>query len=97
MIRFLDLMKAHWAAQPEKYNTWLDIMSDFRRGGFDTRGVKERLSKLYDGNTVLIEGFNHFLPPGYGIDCDQSEGFPVEQPNHTAIATPEDAVVISDG
>lgn len=34
----------------------------------DTPGVIERVSTLFQGNPLLIQGFNTFLPPGYKIE-----------------------------
>ena len=35
----------------------------------DTPGVIDRVSALFRGHPVLIQGFNTFLPAGYRIDC----------------------------
>ncbi|KAL8914321.1 MAG: hypothetical protein Q9171_001041 [Xanthocarpia ochracea] len=82
----LDQVKAYYAAQPEKYNMFLNILSDFKHHALDTRGLMERISKLHDGDTVLVERFNTPLPTGYRTVRDQSEGFSVERSNHAAIA-----------
>jgi len=44
----------------------------------DTPGVIKRVSQLFHGHPVLIQGFNTFLPVGYRIECSsdpQDEGF----------------------
>jgi len=38
------------------------------RGSIDTPGVINRVSRLFKGHPVLIQGFNTFLPVGYRID-----------------------------
>jgi paired amphipathic helix protein Sin3a len=35
----------------------------------DTPGVIQRVSQLFHGHPVLIQGFNTFLPVGYRIEC----------------------------
>lgn len=35
----------------------------------DTPGVIKRVSQLFDGHPILIQGFNTFLPVGYLIEC----------------------------
>lgn len=44
-------------------------MKDFKSQGIDTPGVIDRVSTLFRGHPVLIQGFNTFLPPGYRIEC----------------------------
>ncbi|KAL8833074.1 MAG: hypothetical protein Q9176_008100 [Flavoplaca citrina] len=96
-LRYLNQVKVHYLAQPEKYEMFLNIMEDFKRGAIGTRGVMEQVLKLHDGNAVLVEGFNAFLPPGYRTVYNQSEGFSFEYPNDIVIAAPDDAVVINEG
>lgn len=49
------------------------IMKDFKSQGIDTPGVIDRVSTLFRGHAVLIQGFNTFLPPGYRIECTVSK------------------------
>lgn len=74
----------------------MDIILDFKCRAIDTPGVIERIAELFSGNTVFLEGFNAFLPPGYKMVCDQSEVVYVEGPNHTVIAAPDKRFVIGD-
>lgn len=39
------------------------------RLSIDTPGVIERVSMLFRGYPMLIQGFNTFLPAGYRIEC----------------------------
>jgi histone deacetylase complex regulatory component SIN3 len=39
----------------------------------DTPGVIDRVSSLFHGHPVLIQGFNTFLPAGFRIDCVSTE------------------------
>jgi len=38
----------------------------------DTPGVIDRVSRLFEGHSELIVGFNTFLPPGYKIEMSSS-------------------------
>ena len=39
------------------------------RISIDTPGVIARVSDLFNGHPMLIQGFNTFLPVGYQIEC----------------------------
>src|SRR5450755_1376722 len=56
------------------------LKQDFR---IDTPGVIERVSSLFTGHPMLIQGFNTFLPPGYRIECGTEEN-----PNAIRVTTP---------
>ncbi|THH20510.1 hypothetical protein EW146_g864 [Bondarzewia mesenterica] len=68
-LSYLDAVKIQFAEKPDVYNQFLDIMKDFKSQLIDTPGVIARVSMLFQGNPVLIQGFNTFLPPGYHINC----------------------------
>ncbi|KAJ7603109.1 the Msin3a Pah1-Sap25 Sid complex, partial [Roridomyces roridus] len=67
-LGYLDEVKAEYENQPEVYETFLDIMKDFKTLKFDTVGVMERVSQLFHGSPRLIEAFNTFLPVGYRME-----------------------------
>jgi len=67
---YLDRVKITFRANPAKYNTFLDIMKDFKKGSIDTLEVITLVSDLFCGETALINGFNTFLPPGYKLQTD---------------------------
>ena len=68
-LSYLDQVKIRFSDQPDVYNKFLDIMKDFKSQAIDTPGVIERVSNLFNGHPMLIQGFNTFLPPGYRIEC----------------------------
>ncbi|KAI0687713.1 hypothetical protein BC835DRAFT_1376116 [Cytidiella melzeri] len=68
-LGYLDRVKAQFVEQSEVYNHFLDIMKDFKSQIIDTPGVIDRVSSLFRGHPILIQGFNTFLPAGYRIDC----------------------------
>ncbi|KIP11841.1 hypothetical protein PHLGIDRAFT_27677 [Phlebiopsis gigantea 11061_1 CR5-6] len=68
-LGYLDCVKQQFADQSDVYNRFLDIMKDFKSQFIDTPGVIERVSTLFRGYPMLIQGFNTFLPAGYRIEC----------------------------
>ena len=56
----------------------------------DTPGVITRVSELFVGRPILIQGFNTFLPPGYKIECG-----PGNDPNVIRVTTPMGTLVQS--
>ncbi len=73
-LDFLDEVKLVFANQPEVYNSFLDIMKEFKTKHIDTPGVIMRVKELFKGRPALVLGFNNFLPPGYKITLPPSEG-----------------------
>ncbi|KAL7423639.1 hypothetical protein Q5752_001220 [Cryptotrichosporon argae] len=92
-LTYLDQVKIQFVDQPDVYNRFLDVMKEFKGQVIDTPGVIERVSSLFRGHPVLIQGFNTFLPPGYRIDCttDGENGtnvITVTTPNGTVTTVP---------
>uniref|UniRef100_M4F7K4 Histone deacetylase interacting domain-containing protein n=1 Tax=Brassica campestris TaxID=3711 RepID=M4F7K4_BRACM len=56
-----------------KYETFLEVMKDFRAQRDDHNGVIKRIKVLFNGHNDLILGFNTFLPKKYTIT------FPLEE------------------
>lgn len=56
----------------------------------DTPGVINRVSELFAGHPMLIQGFNTFLPPGYRIECGAGN-----DPNTIRVTTPMGTTVQS--
>ena len=52
-------------------------MKDFKSQAIDTPGVIERVSTLFRGYPILIQGFNTFLPQGYRIECSTNPDDPI--------------------
>ncbi len=57
----------------------------------DTPGVIQRVSRLFHGNPVLIQGFNTFLPVGYRIEVSLDPA----DPNTITVTTPTGTVTQS--
>ena len=65
-LSYLDRLKT---THPNFHNQFLDILADFKSNLIDTEGVMQRVVNLLYGHNDLIQAFNHFLPPGYCIEC----------------------------
>ncbi|KAG6829244.1 hypothetical protein H0H87_012148 [Tephrocybe sp. NHM501043] len=70
-LSYLDAVKVQFSDQPTVYNQFLDIMKEFKNEKIDTPGVIKRVSQLFNGHPILIQGFNTFLPAGYRIECTE--------------------------
>ncbi|KAJ7773028.1 histone deacetylase complex, SIN3 component [Mycena metata] len=83
-LSYLDAVKNKFHDQPNVYNHFLDIMKEFKSQTIDTPGVIKRVSHLFNGHAVLIQGFNTFLPVGYRIECSK-DAF---DSNYITVTTP---------
>lgn len=89
-LSYLEQVKLQFNDRPHIYNRFLDIMKDFKSQTIDTPGVIDRVSNLFKGYPVLIQGFNTFLPHGYRIDCTNDPNDPIK------VTTPMGATSIND-
>lgn len=87
-LSYLDTVKSQFQDNPDVYNNFLDIMKEFNTQKIDTPGVIERVSTLFKGHTLLVEGFNTFLPPGYSIVCSSDPN----DPNPIRVTTPNGTI-----
>jgi histone deacetylase complex regulatory component SIN3 len=61
-LTYLRDVKNMFINQREVYETFLEIMKEFKAQTIDTYGVIQRVKQLFKGNKNLIIGFNTFLP-----------------------------------
>ncbi|CAN6933583.1 unnamed protein product [Brassica oleracea] len=59
-----------------KYETFLEVMNDFKAQRDDHNGVIKRIKVLFNGHNDLILGFNTFLPKEYTITLPLEEEKP---------------------
>ncbi|KAL0662255.1 hypothetical protein Bca4012_099092 [Brassica carinata] len=59
-----------------KYETFLEVMNDFKAQRDDHNGVIKRIKVLFNGHNDLILGFNTFLPNEYTITLPLEEEKP---------------------
>lgn len=76
-LAYLDQVKETFFGQPEVYNSFLDMMKEFKAQEIDTPTVIGRVITLFRGHDDLIRGFNTFLPPGYTIDLTLNGSVPL--------------------
>ncbi|KAG8928236.1 Transcriptional regulatory protein sin3 [Tulasnella sp. 408] len=88
-LSFLEIARKDLQERPDVYDQFLDIMKDFKNLTIDTLGVMERVSALFKGRAVLLQGFNTFLPIGYHLECS-SDGTSVKivTPPETSTTAP---------
>ncbi|XP_010543964.1 PREDICTED: paired amphipathic helix protein Sin3-like 5 isoform X2 [Tarenaya hassleriana] len=66
-LSYLKAVKDKFHDKKEKYDTFLEVMKDFKAQRIDTHGVIARVKDLFKGYQELLLGFNTFLPKGYEI------------------------------
>ncbi|CAR22257.1 transcriptional regulator SIN3 [Lachancea thermotolerans CBS 6340] len=85
-LSYLEQVKFQFNNRPDVYNHFLDIMKDYKSQAIDTLGVIERISTLFKGYPILIQGLNTFLPQGYKIECTLNPN----DPHSIKVTTPFD-------
>ncbi|KAL8471473.1 hypothetical protein ACS0TY_028934 [Phlomoides rotata] len=75
-LSYLKQVKDMFQDQREKYDSFLDVMKDFKAQRIDTVGVIARVKELFKGHPNLILGFNTFLPKGFEITLTEEEEAP---------------------
>ena len=61
-LTYLREVKQRFAHNRQVYDTFLEIMKEFKAQTIDTHGVIRKVKNLFKGNRNLIFGFNTFLP-----------------------------------
>ncbi|KAL4448880.1 hypothetical protein ABPG77_007597 [Micractinium sp. CCAP 211/92] len=69
-LSYLREVKTRFANNRKVYDSFLEIMKQFKAQSIDTTGVIEKVKDLFKGHPELILGFNTFLPKGYEIRLD---------------------------
>uniref|UniRef100_A0A1J3I1R9 Paired amphipathic helix protein Sin3-like 6 n=3 Tax=Noccaea caerulescens TaxID=107243 RepID=A0A1J3I1R9_NOCCA len=72
-LTYLKAVREMFRDNQEKYETFLELMKDFKAQRVTTDGVIERIKVLFKGYTDLLLGFNTFLPKGYRIIVPEEE------------------------
>ncbi|XP_010528284.1 PREDICTED: paired amphipathic helix protein Sin3-like 2 isoform X2 [Tarenaya hassleriana] len=75
-LGYLKEVKEIFQDQREKYETFLEVMKDFKAQRTDTAGVIGRVKELFKEHKNLIYGFNTFLPKGYEITIEEDDAPP---------------------
>ncbi|KXZ56798.1 hypothetical protein GPECTOR_1g719 [Gonium pectorale] len=72
-LSYLREVKNRFADRKEVYDTFLDIMKEFKVCKIDTSGVIDKVKRLFKGHNELILGFNTFLPKDNQIQLKDLE------------------------
>ncbi|KAI8983510.1 hypothetical protein BDB01DRAFT_791044 [Pilobolus umbonatus] len=67
-LAFLDGIRQEYPNDEEVFDTFLNIMADFKSKRIGTKEVLERTTKLFGGHPSLINKFIEFLPPGHVLN-----------------------------
>ncbi|KAG2499920.1 hypothetical protein HYH03_002207 [Edaphochlamys debaryana] len=70
-LSYLREVKNRFADNKDVYDTFLEIMKEFKAARIDTTGVIKKVKTLFKGHRELILGFNTFLPRGYEIELER--------------------------
>ncbi|DBA68064.1 TPA: hypothetical protein ACH3X2_014084 [Trebouxia sp. C0005] len=66
-LSYLREVKNRFSNNKHIYDTFLEIMKEFKAQRINTEGVIHQVKMLFHGHIELILGFNTFLPKGYEI------------------------------
>ncbi|KAF3566921.1 hypothetical protein DY000_02012915 [Brassica cretica] len=72
-LSYLKAVKDMFQDKKDKYDTFLEVMKDFKAQRVDTSGVIARVRVLFKGYDDLLLGFNTFLPKGYKITLPEKK------------------------
>ncbi|CAH2038379.1 unnamed protein product [Thlaspi arvense] len=75
-LHYLKAVKNIFQDNVETYETFLQVMKDFKAQRVDTLGVIEKIKALFKGYNDLLLGFNTFLPKDYTIVLPPEEEKP---------------------
>eukprot|EP00210_Caulerpa_lentillifera_P005549 g5308.t1 len=79
-LLYLREVKLRFQHRKEVYDTFLDIMKDFKSQSIDIACVINKVKTLLRGHDDLILGFNTFLPKGSEITTEELRQEPVTSP-----------------
>ncbi|CAH2066489.1 unnamed protein product, partial [Thlaspi arvense] len=72
-LGYLKVVKEKFQDKPEVYESFLEVMKDFKAQRIDTSGVILKVKEIFKGQAELLLGFNAFLPTGYEITLEESD------------------------
>ncbi|CAL4997629.1 unnamed protein product [Urochloa decumbens] len=67
-IRFIAAVQrefVEFAGEPDKYEEFLVVLTQFKRGSVRVPEVVERMEVILQGHPYVIRGFNNYLPGGF--------------------------------
>ena len=78
-LSYLREVKTRFQNNRKVYDSFLEIMKQFKAQTIDTSGVIKKVKSLFYGHQELILGFNTFLPKGYEIKVEDLPSWPPQQ------------------
>ena len=66
-LSYLDHIKVAYSTRPAVYNSFLDIMKQFKTHALDTEGVIAAIQRLFADRPALLADFELFLPSGFSV------------------------------
>jgi paired amphipathic helix protein Sin3a len=75
-LSYLREVKTRFQNNRKVYDSFLEIMKQFKAQTIDTAGVIKKVKNLFYGHQELILGFNTFLPKGYEIKVEDLPSWP---------------------
>ncbi|KAM6486100.1 prion-inhibition and propagation-domain-containing protein [Trichoderma sp. SZMC 28011] len=92
-LAYVDKVKIRFHSRPIMYKYFLDILQTYQRDMLPIREVHDSLTKLFESEPDLMEGFNQFLP----IDWVRNETKPLrDQDNSTEASIGLNALIYMD-
>ncbi|RFU78548.1 ankyrin repeat [Trichoderma arundinaceum] len=85
-LDYLRTVKAQFADEPGKYETFLETIKGLKNEKVSTTQAIFQIAELCSCNPVVIKGFNDFLPPGYRMEAIDA--------SRTRVFTPQGEPVI---
>ncbi|KAG2288538.1 hypothetical protein Bca4012_030591 [Brassica carinata] len=78
-LSYLKAVKDMFQDKKDKYDTFLELMKEFKAQRVNTDGVIEKVKELFKGYDDLLLGFNTFLPKGYRITLPEKKPVAFEE------------------
>ncbi|CAH8297570.1 unnamed protein product [Eruca vesicaria subsp. sativa] len=75
-LEYLKIVKKTYQDKLEVYESFLEVMRDFKAQRTDTCGVTLKVKELFKGEEELLLGFNTFLPKGFEITIEGDQTVP---------------------
>ncbi|KAI6192747.1 hypothetical protein M3Y94_01321600 [Aphelenchoides besseyi] len=66
-LMYLEKVREQFTNNPRVYDTFLEVMKEFKSQALNTQGVIRKVGDLFVNHPDLITGFNTFLPTGYTV------------------------------
>ncbi|EPR79603.1 Histone deacetylase domain containing protein [Spraguea lophii 42_110] len=84
-MSYLNKVKDAFKETPTIYDSFLEVMKDYKHSRIDPSAVVKAVTTLFKSNINLLEGFNNFLPTEFKINFSKPNHIPqMKQPISTS-------------